>query len=436
MGDAGQEVETIYEVLLWDDLVRRDMGRPLFVSAILNAFALLHVAANGTLVRLYRASWKCGSLILYPFVTTLLLSGTVLMLMWLSHSLLSTGLGLPAWATLALGTTAGLAGLYGLGPWLARAFLPQLMSDGIFHWQHANGRRPDYVTRLEAFTDHVHARIRGIEADEIMLVGHSTGALVAAELAARLLLRDDVLGCAGPALSLLTLGSSMPMVAMQPGACSTRAAIEGLVASQRLVWVDFQAPQDWMSFPGFDPSRNLRLRVPAAKIANPIIRSARFRNIMAPGTYRKVDRRPFRTHFQFLMANDFAGVYDIFALTLGSKCLRDRVINEDACPLGNAPIQHGRIDEFRHDYVRGWAFDPSFPDKPVEVEIFINQLHVKRLRADLWRHDLRAKDIGCALHGFIWDIDPPLIRTEDQILVIRRRSDNFEIGRAMLRADS
>lgn len=328
-GNVGQETQTTYEVLLWDDLVRRDMARPVLVSAGLNALALLHVAASGTLLRLYRASWKCGNVILYPFVMTLLLPGLVLLLMALSHGLFGIGLGAPSEFGVALGVMSGFAVLWRLAPWLERAFLWQLMNDWVFNWQHANGRRPDYVARLDAFTDHIEARISAEEIDEILFVGHSTGALTAVELTARFLRRDHRLGREGLTLSLLTLGSSIPIVAMQPGARSTRAEIESLIASQRLVWVDYQAPQDWMNFPGFEPTRDLRLGIHAAQIANPIIRSAKFSEIIDAKTYHQIRAHPFRMHFQFLMANDYPGVYDIFALTLGPQCLRDRVISEE-----------------------------------------------------------------------------------------------------------
>jgi hypothetical protein len=36
------------------------------------------------------------------------------------------------------------------------------------------------------------------------------------------------------------------------------------------------------------------------------------------------------------MANDRAGVFDIFALCLGDQCLRDRVLGDNAAPLGGA----------------------------------------------------------------------------------------------------
>jgi hypothetical protein len=89
-----------------------------------------------------------------------------------------------------------------------------------------------------------------------------------------------------------------------------------------------------MNFPGFEPARDLRLKVPKGQVANPMIRSAKFREIIDPGTYRQIRARPFRMHFQFLMANDYAGAYDIFALTLGPQCLRDRVLAENKTPLG------------------------------------------------------------------------------------------------------
>jgi len=72
-----------------------------------------------------------------------------------------------------------------------------------------------------------------------------------------------------------------------------------------------------------------------ADTVNPIIRSARFSEIIDAQTYRQIRMRPFRMHFQFLMANDHAGVFDIFALSLGSRYLRERVLGEVSTPLGS-----------------------------------------------------------------------------------------------------
>lgn len=339
MEDGQTRTRTDYVVLLWSDLVRRDMARSYGVSAWRNAVALLRVAANGTLARLYRANWKCGNVILYPFVMSLLLLAGGLGISLLSHGFLGGGMGLPSWIALLAGLGIGLCGLRMAAPRLDGAFLWQLMHDWIFHCEHAGGQRPDYRQRIDEFAEHVLSRVRRSEYDEVLIVGHSTGGLMAVELAARLLALDDRIGTDGPALSLLTLGSSLPIVALQPRARATRAAVEQLIRSRRLVWVDYQAPQDWMNFPGFNPTRDLPLGLHEAETRNPIIRSAKFSEIIDAQTYRQIRLRPFRMHFQFLMANDRAGVFDIFALSLGNRRLCDRVLEDDSTPLGIGRIR-------------------------------------------------------------------------------------------------
>ncbi len=337
--DGGTRTRTEYDVLLWSDLVRRDMARSHWIGAGLNTLAILHGAVNGTLLRLYRANWKCGNVIVYPFVMSLVLLVGVLLSGALGHGLLGydhlgVGLALPVWLPLLIGGLGGLVGLRFLAPRLDGTFLWQLMHDWVFHWQHARGRRPDYRARLDAFAGHALARLREGEFDEILLVGHSTGGLAAVELADRMLAGDPRLGREGPVLSLLTLGSSLPIVALQPRADETRAEIARLVTCPRLVWVDYQAPQDWMNFPGFRPARDLPLGLSEDEVLNPFVRSAKFKEIIDAATYRQIRLRPFRMHFQFLMANDRAGVFDIFALTLGRRTLRSRVLGDHAGPLG------------------------------------------------------------------------------------------------------
>ncbi|WP_245930741.1 alpha/beta hydrolase [Methylobacterium radiodurans] len=331
-GEAGR-VTTTYNVLLWHDLVRADMARPYLVGACLNVLAFLHVALSGALFRMYRASWKCGNVILYPTLVAGMLPCLAIGLGLLAAGLIEAGLIGPAWLAPVFGAACGILALRLVIPRLDRTFLWQLMNDWVFAWQQAMGRRADYQTRLDTFADLICTEIRSADADEVMLVGHSSGALTAVEIAARVLQRDDALGREGSILSLLTLGSSLPIVAMQPAAAPIRAAIASLLTSQRLVWVDYQAPQDWMNFPGFEPARDLRLRVPPLQATNPIVRSAKFRDIIDTQTYERIKKHPFRMHFQFLMANEFPGVFDIFALTLGDQRMPDRVLDENAAPL-------------------------------------------------------------------------------------------------------
>ncbi|MFH6782104.1 MULTISPECIES: alpha/beta hydrolase [Methylobacterium] len=326
-GRGAGETHTTYQVLLWDDVVRADFRRPLIASMALLAAGMLHSLVTGKLFRLYGLNWKYGNVILYPF-------GMVLILAALA-ALLGTGVAhllagwLPGLAAGIAGALAGIGLLLAATPLLDRIFLRQLINDWVFNWQHSNGWRRDYEERLALFADHVAGIVRAGAVDEVMIVGHSSGGLTAAEVAARVLEHDLP---AGPRLSLLTLGAGLPLVTINPRARRVRADVMRLVASDRLVWADYQAPQDWMNFPGFNPARDLG-EVPAGPVRNPAIRSTKFREIIDPEVYRRISFRPFRMHFQFLMANDLPGEYDFFALTLGPQALGERVLTPEIVPL-------------------------------------------------------------------------------------------------------
>ncbi|KQP41370.1 hypothetical protein ASF49_16430 [Methylobacterium sp. Leaf104] len=341
--------ETTYDVLLWDDIVRADFRRRRPISVALLVVGTLQSIVTGLLLRFYRLNWKYGNVILYPLVMVLLLALCTLAIAAFVHAHLGTAfghsLGWPLWATLPAGLLIGLAWIKAMEALLNRVFFWQLLNDWVFNWQHGQGRRPDYEGRLEAFADHVLARCAALSAasdppDEIMILGHSSGGLSAVEVAARVLARDPGLGTGPSTLALVTLGSGLPLVAMQGTARGLRREIASLVTSQRLVWVDFQAPQDWMNFPGFNPVVHLDLDLQGLPVANPLVRSARFREIISTETYRKVRWRPFRMHFQFLLANDRRGYYDFFAMTLGPQRLRERALDPILPvpdPLGPCP---------------------------------------------------------------------------------------------------
>lgn len=324
---------TVYEVLLWDDIVNRDFGRSLPLSMVLMTVGLLHIALTGTLFRLFRLNWKYGCVMLYPFVMTLLLllgAGLVGTLAYRLAGLAGAG----GWLAGAAGAAATAAVLAVAIPRLDRYFVWHLLHDWVFNWQHGNGWRSDYEARLDGFGREVAQRIASTSADEVMLIGHSSGALTAVEIAGRTL--AQIGPSPRPSVALVTLGAGIPLVALQPGSHRLREELSGLVSDERIAWADYQAPQDWMNFPGFNPIRDLDSARPGARIVNPTIRSAKFREVMTPQAYEKILYRPFRTHFQFLMANDLPGEYDFFALTLGPQRLGERMAAPRLMPLRKA----------------------------------------------------------------------------------------------------
>ncbi len=88
--------------------------------------------------------------------------------------------------------------------------------------------------------------------DEVLIVGHSSGAQMAVSIVADIVrlkrFRDT-----GPALSLLTLGQVIPMVSFLPDARRDRRDLRLLSTSEEITWLDVSAPGDGCSFALSDP---------------------------------------------------------------------------------------------------------------------------------------------------------------------------------------
>lgn len=322
---AGWSTSTVYDVLRWDDIVQRDFRRPVPVVIVLLFVGLLSSLFTGVMAKFFLLNWKFGGVILYPAVMTAAAVALSLGLGFGADALLASSLPAPYVARLAL--TLGAAGLAfcALYPLGERWFVWHLMHDWVFNFQHGMGWRGDYDRRADGFARHLVAVSLAGRQDELLVVGHSSGATLAVDVVGRALELDPDLARRSGALALLTIGSCVPIVALNPAAQAYRRRMASVMTCPDLLWAEYQAPQDWINFAGFNPARDVKLPVLRDDIFNPVIRSARFREIVAEQTYRSIVFRPFRMHFQFLMANDRAGEYDFLMMTTGPLALRERI---------------------------------------------------------------------------------------------------------------
>ncbi|MBV9075953.1 MAG: alpha/beta hydrolase, partial [Methylobacteriaceae bacterium] len=181
---AGWRTETVVEVLRWDDIVIRDFARPLPLAAALLFTAFLHSIAAGTLFRFFRLNWKFGGVIVYPPVMVATTLGLGALLGAALARLLALWVPLPGWAGLAAALAGALGGLKLAGPLGRRWFVWHLTHDWVFNWQHGIGRRADYEARVERFSRRIRDVVQAGEADEIVVLGHSSGAIMAVEAVA------------------------------------------------------------------------------------------------------------------------------------------------------------------------------------------------------------------------------------------------------------
>ncbi len=319
-------VSTTYEFLRWDDIVLRDTKRPMWIRLPRSVQCFLEYLSNGTIARIFRANWRFGLLYLYPTAGVLFATVVPVLVGGIVTRLAEERAGL-APSTAALAGIAAAAACYLVAHRLAaRAFALQLADSWLWFRDWAHGRRPDFVERLDAFARRVVARARAADVDEIVVVGHSAGGTCAVPMIARALEIDPAFAREGPPLTLLTLGTSLPVAAFHPRSASVRDAIRQVAVASSLRWVDCQARKDVLNFPGFDPVSGVGIHV-GDEPRGPIVWVVRFRDLLSPALYGRLRWNFFRMHFQYVMANDRRGPYDYFMMTCGPAPILDWAMN-------------------------------------------------------------------------------------------------------------
>ncbi|WP_347139411.1 hypothetical protein [Paracoccus sp. SSK6] len=321
------EAEAQVEVLVWADMVQASMqGGILATYAQMVRTAWIYIG-SGALRRLMRLRRGPVLAALYPFAVLLLqLLGAIMVA------------ALVGWAVAALTGLSWLAAILALAAaWgtlaLAerqdhRLFAHYLMHDYAFTASLQGAYPPGLEARLAQFADRVsHALSEDI--DEVLVVGHSSGAYLAVSLLADVLRRGAVT-THSPALALLTLGHVVPMAAFLPRAHRLRADLSYLSDKPDLFWLDVTAPGDPCSFALCDPVAVTGVAGPGQRW--PLVISAAYTRTLSPRQQRALRWRWFRLHLQYLCAFDQPGDYDYFAITAGPRPLAERFAGRRPSP--------------------------------------------------------------------------------------------------------
>ena len=321
------------EVLIWSDIVRASMGHGIAATYLQLARTAWEYITTGALFRLMRLRKGPVIAALYPVGFLLLQLALALLIGW--------GVGRAVTALLQLiplpfaaipGSLAGLATVPPVLNWFrkrdGRFFAYYLMHDYAFSARYRGANPPALEARMAEFRTAIATALRG-DADEVLVVGHSSGAHLAVSILADLIRAGD-LPAEGPALSFLSLGQVVPMVSFLPKATRLRRDLQYLSAREELFWLDVTAPGDGCAFALCDPVAVTGVAPDNQR--GPLVISAAFTQTLSPERWKALKRRFFRLHFQYLCAFDRPGDYDYFRITAGPRTLADRF-------AGRAPSQ-------------------------------------------------------------------------------------------------
>lgn len=334
----GARVETEIEVLVWSDIVSSSMAASIPATYAQLARTAWTYIGSGALFRLMRLRQGPVIAALYPVVFLLLQLVVACLAGWLVFLAMSWGFR-SVWLSgqitgVVLGAIAGSIVAIAVLRWFkskdSKVFAYYLMHDYAFsaRWNGANP--PELETRLTAFGEKITDALR-TDADEVLIVGHSSGAHLAISVLADLIRAG---GIPMDRCSFLSLGHVVPMVSFLPRANRLRADLHVMGGQSVVPWVDVTAPGDGCAFALCDPV-SVSGAAPAVQ-TGPLILSAAFSKTLRPETWNALKRRYFRLHFQYLCAFDALpgqpGDYDYFRITAGPKPLAARFAGRSSSP--------------------------------------------------------------------------------------------------------
>ena len=323
------QTRTAYDFLRFEDFIQRDLASPIWRTVFQAVWIYWRLVFAGTIARFWRANWRFATFITYPHFVLLLEALCAAGIAFVFEKGLDA-LGIPGVFSIVAAVAIFVALLGTVLKYTENnTYVLYLLSDTIWTWEFAHRERPEWDQRIDRFAEHLVNTVSTSDAEEIVIVGHSSGSFLGTEMLARALKLDPELGRHGPRIVLLTIGGNFPIVGFHAVSQDFRDHLRQLAVEPSIDWIDCQARKDVMNFYQLDPIASHGIEIGAAR-RNPKIVPVRFRDIIKPEHYESFRWQFFRVHFQFVMANELPDAYDFFMIVCGPIPLSARMAAPDA----------------------------------------------------------------------------------------------------------
>src|SRR4051794_9567108 len=178
-------VETDYRLVRWHDVIEAFGRRSIAARISVGMLAFLDFVLTGALWRYLLTNWRYALFFLYPLVMFGLLIAAAFLIGVIAFKI--TG-------SIAIATGGGLFGIAAVlaGPW-SWLHLGDLFDDWIFSREYIRSVNSEIEQRLDRVAAELVTAASNSAADEILVIGHSLGAVLAVDLLDRALRLDPTL---------------------------------------------------------------------------------------------------------------------------------------------------------------------------------------------------------------------------------------------------
>lgn len=200
------------------------------------------------------------------------------------------------------------------GSWILRifCFTKKYATDGIGDWE----------KRVPVLAADLAEEIKNDPPDELLVVGHSVGAIKAIPLLEELLYETHYTG----RVSYMAIGQCMQLVTyLEKNDGKFNRSLRRVAEHPRLDWVDFTMPSDGACIALQDPVRASLSPVPTyPNPDSPKFLSPRFMEGYTKECYKELKRDHFEYHFQYYMTPDMPAEFEFAAIVLEETPLAAR----------------------------------------------------------------------------------------------------------------
>jgi len=329
----GVKTQSSFDFLLWSDVVQDSQSRTILATFLLlfrTAWIYLSTSALRSLSKTRRTPIFVA---LYPVFALTLQFNLAALTGWSVFIIL--GLVFPWIVSICVGILLFWITLRIFRKLDKSFFAYYLMHDYGFSASKMGANPPELELKITVFAKSILEAIEE-DWDEILLVGHSSGAHIGISVMADVIrAAPRELLDAGPKLSLLTLGQVVPMVSFLPKADRLRADLHSLSKRKCLTWVDITAPTDVCTFALVDPVAVSGVAPNDGSQLWPLVMSAAYNRTIDPERMEAMKTEYFKLHILYLCALDYPEKYDYFAITAGPTTLAERYEGYNSSPKTN-----------------------------------------------------------------------------------------------------
>lgn len=313
--DNGENVHTTYRFLSWDDIIRAQWSSGLLSYYKDLIYCIIAYIFNGLVFSFAKASPKQMLAAFYPVVYllgalfTALYGGVSLYKWWGGWMSVVPSLGIAIVILVLFEKFGNKIGVF----WLLRIYA--------FSVRWGKGEVQSIEERINHFSQEIANAVKDEDADEILLISHSVGTILAVSVLARALQKESD---GWQKFGMMTLGECIPLVSFQPNAQSYRDELRQIAQQKDLFWVDYTSPIDGACFPLHDFMKSSGIL--SENSSAPHYLSPRFYKLYDKITYKKLRRDWYTTHFLYITSTQRSDMYDFFAITAGADTIRNKII--------------------------------------------------------------------------------------------------------------